>query len=486
MEFKSENTNDHYPNTVFVKLAKQLSSNLRLKSTKCFEVTDDDELPELTGFVSEILQCNSVSKVSDVMKTHLPGVEFDTDTSVNTDPVLGDFISEQFHHTLDQDLFNFFYPEEWVGYENDHGIIVYAQILDEVDQYENMNLQLMMTRKYLIAVGKNKTNIEVSALQLYKFIYNQLIEQTSSSTSDDVVFYDCPSTSGQSTQLSLTKIIQARKPIKKKAADKKAIREAVKVAWTLPEQERNKAIKRLYLQYHPDKNPDNPNSTVEFQYLQQEIERMERGISEDEADGKGMPSNHFQASNSGWHGRFNTWNQTASSHKRFRSRDGEASAEGRMPGAWNIPRPQANLDEAKRWIGQAEYDFSALSVLTNAAKTKNKVAAAAYFMCHEVAEKSLKAGMYAKRGVGEVSLNNHNLVFLARALVQLDCPVSIQDAQFLEQFYLGTRFPNRYSPPTIPGEKFLYDTAKQGFEAATRIYEAMKQLIDELDITYAP
>ena len=145
MEFKSENTNDHYPNTVFVKLAKQLSSNLRLKSTKCFEVTDDDKLPELTGFVSEILQCNSVSKVSDVMKTHLPGVEFNTDTSVNTDPVLGDFISEQFHHTLDQDLFNFFYPEEWVGYENDHGIIVYAQIWDEVDQYENMNLQRMMT-----------------------------------------------------------------------------------------------------------------------------------------------------------------------------------------------------------------------------------------------------------------------------------------------------------------------------------------------------
>ena len=92
--------------------------------------------------------------------------------------------------------------------------------------------------------------------------------------------------------------------------------------------------------------------------------------------------------------------------------------------------------------------------MTNAAKTKNKVAAAACFMCHEVAEKSLKAGMYAKRGVGEVSLNNHNLVFLARALVQLDCPVSIQDAKFLEVLF-GYPFSQSLQSPYYTRRKIL-------------------------------
>ena len=243
----------------------------------------------------------------------------------------------------------------------------------------------------------------------------------------------------------------------------------MKAAWALPEEQRKKAIKRLYLQHHPDKNPDNPNATAEFQYLQQEIERMEKGISEEEADGKGTTYSHSRTSDSKWHGWFKQWDQTASSHNSFRS--------GTMPGTWNIPKPKPNLDESKRWIGQAEYDYAALCVLKDASETERKISAAACFMCHEVAEKSLKAGMYAKRGMGEVSLSNHNLVLPASALVQLGCPINIQDAELLERFYLDTRFPNRYNPPTIPGEEFSNDTAKKGFDAATRIYKVIKQLI---------
>ena len=48
---------------------------------------------------------------------------------ITTNPVLGEVIPECWHHRLDQNMFNYFLPEEWVGYENDDGKIVYAQVL---------------------------------------------------------------------------------------------------------------------------------------------------------------------------------------------------------------------------------------------------------------------------------------------------------------------------------------------------------------------
>ena len=464
-----KNTQDRYRSSVFTKFANQLCSKLQLKSTKCFEATDNEEMPALTEFVCHILQCNSVSKIAEITKEYLPGAHnIETDTFTNINPALGDSMPERFHYMLDQSMFNFFSPEEWVGYEDEHGKIVCAQILCQVvcenAITQGTNLQQMMERRYIISVGLNETNIEVSALQLYKFMHNKAFENSPAGTEMDV--YDGPSTSERTEQFSNVKI--------KKSMDKETIREAVEAAWALSEEQRKKALKRLYLLYHPDKNPDNPYATAEFQFLQQEIERMEKGISKDEADGKtsGATPGYSQ-----WHGWYKQWDRTASSHRYSRSRHSGFSTGGGMPSSWNIPRPQPDLTESERWIGQAKYDYSALCVLADASRYNNCVSAATCFMCHEVAERSLKAGLYAKCGMGEVSLTNHNLTLPASALIQVGCPINIKDAEFLEQFYLDTRFPNRHTPPTIPGEKFSSEIAKQGFDAATRIYETMKQLI---------
>ena len=74
-----------------------------------------------------------------------------------------------------------------------------------------------------------------------------------------------------------------------------------------------------------------------------------------------------------------------------------------MPGGQNKPRSQPDLNEAKLWIGQAKYASSALCVLKNASLTNNGVSAATCFMCHEVAEKSLKIGLYATCGMSSQS-----------------------------------------------------------------------------------
>ena len=468
-----QNTQDFYPRTAFQKLAKQLCSKLRLKSTNCFNVTDDDELPELTSFVSEMLQSKSISEVLQIAKSYLPGagvVELETSTGVNENPSLGGNIPEVFLERLDQSIFNIFNPEEWVGYESEHGHIVYAQILYEITQNQisddtgQRNMQRMMQRKFLITIGDDK-QIEVSVLEIYKLLLNkQNSKNTETSSSSAMDVYDGPSSSEQSTKFKQTKY----------AGGREGIRDAVKAAWELPKEQRNTALKRLFLQHHPDKNPDNPNATAEFQYLQQVIEKMQRGIPVD----KTADHDTTDTYDSQWSSWFNQWNQTASSHRRFRSQNAGMRTGG-MPGGWNIPNPHKDVNEAKRWIRQAEYDYAALCVLKTASTSHNKVCAATCFMCHEVAEKSLKAGMYAKHGLGQVGLRNHNLTLPAHQLLQLGCSVNISDAELLENFYLDTRFPNCHPSPTVPGERFDNDTAKQAFDAATRIYEAMMQVIND-------
>ena len=55
----------------------------------------------------------------------------------------------------------------------------------------------------------------------------------------------------------------------------------------------------------------------------------------------------------------------------------------------------------------------------------------------------------------------------------------INDAEILRGFYLHTRYPNQYYPPTVPGEKFDSNKAKLAFDAATRIYEHMSKMIED-------
>ena len=92
-------------------------------------------------------------------------------------------------------------------------------------------------------------------------MHSKSTETRSGITEMDV--YDGPSTSKHASQSANIKT-DGKKNAINKTFDKKSIREAIKAAWALPEEQRRKAIKRLYLQHHPDKNPDNPNATKEF------------------------------------------------------------------------------------------------------------------------------------------------------------------------------------------------------------------------------
>ena len=465
-----KNVSSCYSMRTFRKMAKGLCLALKLQATKCFNLPEDDEVPELTSFVCDLLSCNSVFKIADVIIEQLPGCDYIEQDMVPNDPVLGEIIPECWHHRLDQSLTNYYMPMEWVGYEDKDGRIVYAQILHigDITASSEENLQEFLQQKYTVTTGGD-AQIETTVLKLFKFIYHlkEPVEHFSLVEIEEDINAEANTHSYQAT-------------------DKKVIRDAVKAAWSLPEDDKKRAIKRLYLQYHPDKNPDNPYATANFQLLQEEIARMQGGVSEEKFDtdqifrDSGSGFNTSDLSSSEWSGYFHQWDRTASSHQRNRRRDSaRQSASREMPSSWNIPKPKKENSEAKRWIKQAEYDHAALSGLEALSQTDKKVCAATCFMSHEVAEKALKAGMYAKCGMNDTTLKCHSLKSPARALLQIGCLADINDAVFLENFYSQPRFPYHYPSPIVPGEKYLSSTASKAFHAATRIYEAMKQLVED-------
>ena len=422
-----KNTSYQYSAQVLRKLANQLVMILQLRETQCFESPEDGHIPELASYVYDILSCGSVSKVGEIIQESLPGCdEMEHDIYVEkSDPVLGEMIPETEHFALDQNMFNYFVPQEWVGYEIEENKIVYAQILhrNEIDESAEA-LQCNLCQTYTITIGNDMIIDKANVLQLYKFIHAFNEETIEFSIDTQLEIYQSDASSARGEQGA-----PVQQPV-----DRKTIREAVKAAWSLPEEQRRKALKRLFLQYHPDKNPDNPHATANFQLLQEEIDRMERGISESEFD---ADPQSFRNPNSGWSGWYNQWSQTASSHRknRFRNRSRRRTSARGMPGGWNVPKPEKDISEAKRWIKQAEYDYTALLVLDTASESDEKVCASTCFMSHEVAEKALKAGLYAKCGMGDITLKNPNLVVPARALVQVGCSIDVDDAVFLENLY---------------------------------------------------
>ncbi|XP_065905190.1 sacsin-like [Dysidea avara] len=465
-----------YTQKTYLKMSGSLCIALGLSGVN-FEVSQVSGVPPIISFVNMILSCGSVFKIANIIKRSLPGVGNIEQDMVDSEPVLGEEIPECWHHRLDQNIFNYFMPQELVGYEIENNDIVYAQVLycNNAETYDNEDVEQIFELKYTITIG-NDTELEVTVLQLYKFVSAVKDPATQDFSSGELELHE----TGNSESAK-----QARQA--RVAGGKQAIRAAVKAAWNLPEEQKRKAIKRLYLQYHPDKNPDNPNATAEFQFLLQEIERMEKGYPEESFDAE-QPFRPPSSFNFGWSGWFNQWNQTAFSHCNYRSKDrarggssrGGAFWRGGGGGGWQTPKPQTNHSEAVRWIKQAEYDYASLSTLMTSSQTDEKTCASTCFMCHEVAEKSLKAGMYAKCGMaGESTVKNHNVVTPARALIQMGCEINVDDAIFLEHFYSHPRFPYCYPPPTVPGEKYVSSTAKAAFDAATRIYEAIKQLIDD-------
>ena len=295
--------------------------------------------------IPQMLQC-SLSSIRELLDSS--GVRPDDShcvAEVDIFPTLGTFIPLDDHHLLN-DAFEEFEPGEYVGYELEdpslhHEVGVATYIYARIIKGMTDEGRPLVAKRYRINIG-GKQEIEVDAADLYKF--HRL--QTPSSSA--IVL-------SQSQQQGPVNSPAERTRSRNKQEVFDEISDLLEDAWKLPEGQRLKIIKRLYLRWHPDKNlGDEEFCNEAFKYIQSEVSRLERG----EPRGSPQSSNAgaSRAQYSSYQHFFTSWGARARQHhtqrEGYRARQQFPRSSGRRAN----PQP----GEARRWFRQAEADIAAV------------------------------------------------------------------------------------------------------------------------------
>ncbi len=357
---------------------------------------------------------------------------------------LGLPISSKWHQSLANgfDTNIIFRTQEWVAYDSGQDIYVWAMILYPVSDEDDENTNPLSQKYKIIIRSDDEEGITVSVLDLYKILTKKRRE-----------------TEAAEQRLVPTKDIQSTKEFRDSLYSqmllelKKRIVNELREIWMLPtDDEKRKALRRMCYAYHPDKTePKNVLVYEEaFKFLQSEIDHLEN-------------SPH-------WRQYYSDLNENI---KKTKYSSQQPAADEHEDLDSKLPTTKSNLVEAKRWLRQAKSDYEALEVLNAAVVCGKPVYCQVLFMAHEVMEKGLKAAVYAIVGLSEYFLKIHDLTPLARVIHSEDKSTAqlITIASGMENYYLDTRFPNRFSCPTAPLDRF-------GYEEASRIADSAKQALD--------
>ena len=126
--------------------------------------------------------------------------------------------------------------------------------------------------------------------------------------------------------------------------------------------------------------------------------------------------------------------------------------------------------DGKRWLSQAGNDLSAAELMADGG-----FYAQACFMCHQVAEKALKALAYYR---GDRYVVGHSLIELLRDIVGTYPDMSQFEGFMgtLNQYYVPTRYPDAL-PGGTPFETYNQGQAREAVVGVSRLVDAAKVLI---------
>ncbi|XP_071959406.1 sacsin-like [Antedon mediterranea] len=341
-------------------------------------------------------------------------------------PKLGSRVPDDVVESLDNDPFNDFTVGEYVVYETDQEEFVYAKILQKKKSNTSGS---SLKRMYIIDYGTQST---VGTLSLYKW----RSRKETCHTYLDLQPYVAPPHDNEDPKASLSPpVCENLDDAKNKLSDK------LEEIWTLEDTERKKAIKRLYLKWHPDKNPGNEDFCTEvFKHLKNEIDRLEKGLPRRKVSAE---RNYYQSNSGKWEEHFRTWNQRAGRDRRNRSYNSTGfgfSGETNYRNFAYTPSP----GQAKLWQKQARYDFEAAN---NDINRRNPSYEWVAYKCMQAAEKSLKAAILSHTGKSFIT---HDLTRLAINVECIPgCPPDLRN--YVNELCTygkdqnATRYPRRYS-----------------------------------------
>ncbi|XP_065450845.1 sacsin isoform X1 [Chrysemys picta bellii] len=467
-----------------------------------------DNLISDTSYLIAMLGCNDIYRISE--KLDSLGVKYDSSEPSKLElPMPGTPIPAEIHYTLLMDPMNVFYPGEYVGYlvDAEGGDIygsyqptyTYAIIVQEVEREDDENSSFL-GKIYQIDIGYSEYKI-VSSLDLYKFSRPDESSQSrdsapSTPTSPTEFPAHGPRTvpplfSGRESHKTTSSKHHSPKKIKLNSLPE-ILREVTSVleqAWKLPESERKKIIRRLYLKWHPDKNSENLDIANEvFKHLQNEINRLEKQAfidqNTDRASRRTFSSSasRFQSDKFSFQRFYTSWNQEATSHKSERQQYKEKCPSSTGPSysaRFFVPptfKSVGNPVEARRWLRQARANFSAAR--NDLHKNANEWVC---FKCYLSTKLALIAADYAVRGKSDKDVKP---TALAQKIEEYSQQLEglTNDVQTLEAYgvdSLKTRYPDLLPFPQIPNDRFTSEVAMRVMECTACIIIKLENFIQQ-------
>ena len=423
---------------------KDLSHSFCIETARVSGIRETSFLP-FRDLLCSYLKVESHEDLQELLEKYSVTFEIDDMNIFDSEKIeLGTQIPEKWLSYLDNDLNNILRTQEWVGYEINENIYIWAMVL-----YPIISDAHPLMKKYKIIIKEgDEEGIEVSVLDLYKLITKK---RSKEAQTDEQTLVPTQHVSSASEVRSVTddeKLLEL----------KRSICDELKQIWSLPEEEKKKALRRMCYKYHPDKASEKDLYEEAFKFLQLQIDRLEAGLKLDNPDNDYNSSSSQTPNPSQWRDIFNDLSENIKRRSRKRGGNPEEFNIG-----FQVPRIFRDMKEAERWLRQAECDHRAMKVLQNATNKGERVSCQVLFMAHEVMEKGLKAAMYALVGLGQHFLTSHNLTPLANAIHSEDPSTAslVTLASKMETYYLDTRFPNKFSLPIAPVDIFEVEEARK-------------------------
>ncbi|XP_076026169.1 sacsin-like [Genypterus blacodes] len=439
------------------------SEDMALKVINKINMTLTKEMNALLGnrmgskyltVLGVLLTCDSLEDVQETLAENGIHDSVEEKSCSHNLPAPGTPIPEEWHDSLDMDVLNNFEEGEYVGYSLDNTYI-YAVIVEQLPGAFGM-----FEAKYKIQIGQDEI-IEVTSLDLFQFKRAAKPRQATS-TALQVVEGAVPNSSqtSSSTRFSSTSLEEAKREIDKTLAE----------IWSsgLSKEMREKAIKRLYLKWHPDKNPDRISLATEaFKYLMQRIEELTTGKTNKSSNSRG--NSHFRDF-------YQQWNQEAGHHRSGRERFYTGS-HSRSYNFWdhfqNVPKP--DTEEARRWCRQARCDLKAASNDTGGGSTEWCL-----FKVHQAVEKSLIAAEYKRNGKHPTSTSISSAAsVVSNYNSQLrDLPEIVSILKQLGVDAKKTQYPNCHTFPHIPNGQFRSENEKKAMDKASELLTRVEAYVN--------